>query len=356
MPNRIKSRSRSTTVRIPKWTPQILDILRQNHVHATFFVIGKHAEDNPSLIRRILKEGHEIGSHTYTHPNLSETTGEQATLELNATQRLIEWLSGRTTILFRPPYSADSMPASLDEARPIALATDLGYITVGESIDPQDWDRPGVDEIVRRVKEGRDSGSIILLHDAGGDRSQTVAALPRILDFLKARADSVVPAGKLLGLNRDHTMPPLVETTPSAPNVIANAGLLAVHWSEEFLWAFMIVTSLLTLLRSVALAVLSLTRKSLPSSGNFTPSLSVVIAAYNEERVIASTLRSVLKTDYSAPVEVIVVDDGSSDATAMRAKEVGDPRVRVLRHANSGKAGALTRGLAAAVNRSHCLP
>ena len=335
----------------PKWTPQILDILRQNHVHATFFVIGKHAEDNPSLIRRILKEGHEIGSHTYTHPNLSETTGEQATLELNATQRLIEWLSGRTTILFRPPYSADSMPASPDEAQPIALATDLGYITVGESIDPQDWDRPGVDEIVRRVKEGRDSGSIILLHDAGGDRSQTVAALPRILDFLKARADSVVPAGKLLGLNRNHTMPPLVETTPSAPNVIANAGLLTVHWSEEFLWAFMIVTSLLTLLRSVALAVLSLTRKSLPSSGNFTPSLSIVIAAYNEERVIASTLRSVLKTDYSAPVEVIVVDDGSSDATAMRAKEVGDPRVRVLRHANSGKAGALTRGLAAAVNQ-----
>ncbi|MGB8465637.1 MAG: glycosyltransferase [Terrimicrobiaceae bacterium] len=334
----------------PKWTPQILDILRQYHVHATFFVIGKHAEDHPGLIRRILKEGHEIGSHTYTHPNLSEITPEQTTLELNATQRLIEWISGRTTILFRPPYNADSMPVSLAEARPIALATDLGYITVGESIDPEDWERPGTDEIVRRVKQGRDAGSIILLHDAGGNRSQTVAALPVILDFLKARGDTVVPAGKLLGLNRDYTMPPLAASAPSVPNVIANAGLLAVNWSEEFLWAFMIVTSLLTLLRSVALAFLSLSRKSPPSSGNFTPSLSVLVAAYNEEKVIASTLRSLLKTDYSGSLEIIVVDDGSSDETGARADEVGDPRIRVLRQANGGKSSALTRGLAVAGN------
>jgi peptidoglycan-N-acetylglucosamine deacetylase len=334
----------------PKWTPQILDILRQNHVHATFFVIGKHAEDHPGLIRRILREGHEIGNHTYTHPDLSEVSPEQATLELNATQQLIEWISGRTTILFRPPYNADSMPTSLAEARPIALSTDLGYITVGESIDPEDWERPGTDTIVRRVKEARDAGRVILLHDGGGDRSQTVAALPQILDFLKARGDSVVPVGKLLGLNRDLTMPPLTESSRSVPSVITNVGLLAVYWSEEFFWAFMIVTSLLTLLRSIALAVLALSRKSPFTSGNFTPSLSVLIAAYNEEKVISETLRSVLKTDYTGSLEVIVVDDGSNDATAARAEEVGDPRLRVLRQANSGKSGALTRGLAEAAN------
>jgi peptidoglycan/xylan/chitin deacetylase (PgdA/CDA1 family) len=166
-----------------KWTPQILDILRKYHVNATFFVIGKNAEEHPSLIRRILREGHEIGSHTYTHPDLSEVSSEQATLELNATQQLIEWISGRTTILFRPPYNADSMPASLAEARPIALSTDLGYITVGESIDPEDWARPGTETIVRRVKEARDAGRVILLHDAGGDRTRAVAVLPQILDF-----------------------------------------------------------------------------------------------------------------------------------------------------------------------------
>ena len=334
----------------PKWTPQILDILRQYHVHATFFIIGKHAENYPGLVRRILKEGHEIGSHTYTHPNLSEVTPEQATLELNATQRLIEWITGRTTILFRPPYNADSMPVSLAEARPIALATDFGYVTVGESIDPQDWDRPGTDEIVRRIKQGRDDGGVILLHDAGGDRSQTVAALPLILEYLQARGDTVVPAGKLLGLNRDHTMPHLVEKARGAPDVIANAGLLVVHWGEEFLWAFMIVTSLLTLLRSIALAILSLSRKPMVSSANFAPSISVLIAAFNEEKVIAATLRSVLKTDYRGPIEVIVVDDGSADATAARAEAIADPRIRVLRQSNRGKSAALTRGLESATN------
>ena len=334
----------------PEWTPQILDILRQNHVHATFFVIGKHAEDHPSLIRRILREGHEIGSHTYTHPDLSEVSPEHVTLELNATQQLIEWITGRTTILFRPPYNADSMPTTVADARPIALSTDLGYITVGESIDPEDWARPGTDTIVRRVKEERETGRVILLHDAGGDRSQTVAALPRILEFLKARGDLVVPAGKLLGLKREDTMPPLTASSPTISGVITNAGLLSVHWGEELFWAFMIVASGLTLVRSVVIAILALRRKPRSSVGNFTPSVSVLIAAYNEEKVISETLRSVLNTDYAGSLEVIVVDDGSKDATAAKAEEVCDSRVRVLRQANSGKSGALTRGLATAAN------
>ena len=335
----------------PKYTPQILDILRQYGAQATFFVIGRNAENHPDLVRRILKEGHEIGNHTYTHPNLSEAKSEQITLELNATQRLIEWLTGRSTILLRPPYIADSMPATLAEARPIALATDLGYITVGESVDPEDWEKPGVDEIVRRVKEQRSAGgNVILLHDAGGDRAQTLAALPQILQFFKDRGDTVVPAGRLLGLNRDQSMPSMVERATSIPMIISNAGLMAFHWCEEFLWAFMIVTSLLTILRSIALAILSLSRKPPPTSNTFVPSLSVLIAAYNEEKVIAATLRSVLKTDYPGAIEVVVVDDGSTDATAARAEEVGDPRVRVFRQTNSGKSGALTRALAEASN------
>jgi peptidoglycan/xylan/chitin deacetylase (PgdA/CDA1 family) len=270
----------------PKYTPQILDILRQYGAQATFFVIGRNAENHPDLVRRILKDGHEIGNHTYTHPNLSEAKSEQITLELNATQRLIEWLTGRSTILLRPPYIADSMPATLAEARPIALATDLGYITVGESVDPEDWEKPGVDEIMRRVKEQRSAGgNVILLHDAGGDRAQTLAALPQILQFFKDRGDTVVPAGRLLGLNRDQSMPSMVERATSIPMIISNAGLMAFHWCEEFLWAFMIVTSLLTILRSIALAILSLSRKPPPTSNTFVPSLSVLIAAYNEEKV-----------------------------------------------------------------------
>ncbi len=334
----------------PEWTPKVLEILREHNVKATFFVLGKHAEQYPWLIRDILKDGHEIGSHTYTHPNLSEASTEQVTVELNATQRLIEWLTGRTTILFRPPYNADAMPASYSDAVPIARATEMGYITVGESVDPQDWDKPGTEEIFKRIREQRSGGSVILLHDAGGDRTQTVAALPRILDFLQARGDSIVTAGELLGLTRDETMPPVADSAKSAPTVITNYGLFVIHWAEEFLWAFMIVTSLLTLVRSFMLALFAIRRKNPPVAENFAPDLSIIIAAYNEGKVITQTLSSLLKTEYKGGVEIVVVDDGSSDDTAARAESLGDPRVRVIRQANSGKAGALAGGLAAAKN------
>ncbi len=327
----------------PQWTLQVLDILKHYGVHATFFVLGKQAERYPELIRRILDEGHEIGSHTYMHSNLSEASDEQVTLELNATQRLLEWLTGRTTLLFRPPYNADSMPASLDEARPIAQATDLGYITVGESIDPQDWSRPGAEAIFQRVRRQREQGNTILLHDAGGDRQQTVEALPRILDFLMARGDSVVRAGELIGLDREQTMPKIAATTSHAAIYVTNAGLFLLHLGEELLWTFMIAASILTLIRSLVLAFLALRRRK-KSTGDFLPPLSVVIAAYNEEKVVAATLRSLLKSDYPSPLEIIVVDDGSNDETSREAQAMGDSRVRVLRQANAGKARALARG------------
>jgi len=332
----------------PDWTPQILDILKKYGIHATFFIIGKNAEAHPDLIRRILREGHEIGSHTYTHPNLSEAGPETTMLELNATQRLLEWLTGRTTILFRPPYNADSMPSSTAEARPIALATDLGYITVGESIDPQDWDRPSADEILRRIREQRNAGHTILLHDAGGDRSATVEALPRIIEFLQARGDTILRAGELIGLSPAETMPELKNPAHSAPTLITNAGLMALHWSEEFLWAFMIATSLLTLLRSATLAILALQRRKTPPAGRFSPPISIILAAFNEEKVLAATLRSIVRTDYPGPIEILVIDDGSTDATADEAANFPDPRIRLIRQPNAGKSAALARGLAEA--------
>lgn len=336
----------------PKWTPKILDILKEHRVHATFFILGKNAENYPSLVRRIVREGHEIGSHTYTHPNLSEASAEQVQLELNATQRLIEWLTSRSTIFFRPPYNADSMPATLADVQPLSMARDLGYVTAGESIDPEDWERPGADRILQRIKEKRSGGNVILLHDAGGERSQTVEALPKILDYLAGRGDSVVLLGQLLGLTSQETMPPLSETGSTAPRFIANAGLLVLHWGEEFLWAFMIVASVLTILRSLFIAFLALTRKTptTVSPEKNPAALSVIIAAYNEGKVIAATLRSVLQTTYAGRLEVIVVDDGSTDDTGAQVEQMAarDDRIRLLRQANSGKASALSHGLSVA--------
>ena len=115
----------------PEWTPQILDILKAKHVPATFFVIGANMEAHPGLVQRILAEGHEVGNHTYTHPNLADTPLAAVRLELNATQRLFEALTGRSMRLFRPPYLGDAEPTDADEIVPIEEAQKLGYITVG---------------------------------------------------------------------------------------------------------------------------------------------------------------------------------------------------------------------------------
>lgn len=333
----------------PQWTPKILDILKTANVKAAFFLVGVNAEKYPGLVRRIVNEGHEIGNHTYYHPNLADCWPEHVRLELNATQLLIESITGRSTTLFRPPYAADTQPSQISELMPLQIAQDLNYLVVLENIDPQDWAKPGADIIVQRVKQQRHDGSIILLHDAGGDRSQTVAALPRILEWLRTRGDAIVPLSALLGTSRDAVMPPLQTTNPTLARMISGTGFRIYHALEEFLWAFMIVATALVVARTLVVIWLAYRFRRLPRS-DFAASLSIVIAAYNEGKVIAETLRSLLSTDYDGEIEIVVVDDGSVDQTSVEVERVADvdPRVRLLRQENRGKARALQRALSAA--------
>ncbi len=336
------------------WTPQILDILKAEGVTATFFIVGSAAEKNPDLLVRMVREGHEVGVHTYTHPDLSETPRVQLDLELNATQRLIESITGRSTILFRPPYSADSRPQTMAEIRPILRAQELGYLTLCENIDPRDWERPGTAEILRRVQQLRSEGSVVLLHDGGGDRRQTVEALRPMIRWLRDshhRPVRFVTASELAGIPHDQMMPP----APNAERhtILATSfGLSVVHGFIEFIWAFLIVATILVILRSLAIAALALwqaRRPPLPPPSSFPP-VSVVIAAYNEERVIEAAIRAVLDCGYPGTLEVVVVDDGSSDATAVviSVAFATDPRVRRISQQNTGKAGALGAAIAAA--------
>src|SRR5207302_5783964 len=235
----------------PRWTPKILDILKQANVKAAFFLVGANAEKYPDLVRRIVAEGHEIGNHTYYHPNLALCWPEHIRLELNATQLLLETITGRSTTLFRPPYAADTSPSKVSELMPLHLAQELGYLVVLENIDPQDWARPGADIILQRVKQQRRDGSIILLHDAGGDREQTVEALPRILDYLKTRGDTVVSLGTLLGTTRDALMPSTDKQGRSLTHFVSGAGFRIFHAAEAFLWAFMLVATGLVVLRTL---------------------------------------------------------------------------------------------------------
>ena len=339
----------------PEWTPKILDILKEAGVKASFFLVGANIESNPNLTRRILAEGHEIGIHTYTHPNLAKVSRERAFLEFNATEKLIETVTGKSTILFRPPYNSDSRPHTTEELVAVEIAQELGYLTVTDTIDPEDWMTPGPEAILQRIKDARHLGNIILLHDAGGNRDDTVKALPHIIDYLHVRGDKIVSLGALIGEDSESLMPPVKTDNPSPSRMISASGFRMLHIIEELLWAFMIVATALTFLRAAAIAVIAFVhrhRETEPADFSFSPPISVLIAAYNEEKVIQRTLASVLKTDYPGIMEIIVVDDGSADATARIVAEEADKdgRIRLITQTNQGKAKALRQGLAAAVH------
>ncbi|WP_028323793.1 polysaccharide deacetylase family protein [Desulfatirhabdium butyrativorans] len=333
----------------PAYTPKILDILKQHNVKAAFFVIGANAEKYPEIISRMVAEGHEVGNHTFTHPNLARISGERAVLELNATQRLIESITGRSTIWFRPPYAADALPTSPEDIATLRIAQDLGYLTVMHDIDPEDWSRPGIDEIIRRIQNGRLlGGNIVLLHDGGGNRRQTVEALPAILDYFDKRADRVVGLSALLGLSPDQAMPHVVASRQSLSRIVSGGGLKVFYGIERSLWSFLVVSTGLVLLRTLFILVLAIRNRRRKSAGKpFHPAVSVLLAAYNEARVIGPTIRSVLDTDYPADIELIVVDDGSADDTAAIVASLAatDPRIRLIRQPNRGKAEALKLGM-----------
>ncbi len=337
----------------PTWTPPILDALEKAQVPATFFVVGENALEHPGLLQRMIRDGDEIGNHSYTHPNLA-TTGERTTkLELNATQRLIEAYTGRSTTLFRAPYFGDAEPTTMDEIAPALLAQGLGYTVVGLHVDPNDWQRPGTDAIVRQMVEqvagatADSSRNIVLLHDGGGDRAQTVAALPRIVAALKARGYHFVTASRLVGVPRAVAMPPVTGRDLLAVRTDVAIFIVLAGIAVMLAWLFYLAIGL-GMARAVLMAGLAWvqSRRERPVPPTHSPSVSVIIPAYNEERVIADSVARVLASDYPG-LQVIVADDGSKDATSavVHDRFAGDPRVTLLTLVNGGKAAALNRAL-----------
>ncbi len=337
----------------PKFTPLILDALRDAKVPATFFIIGANGQRYPELLRRAVAEGHELGNHTFTHPNISSISPRQLELELSATQHLLASEVGRHSLLFRPPYAVDAEPETIDQIRPIELAAQQGYVVVGMQLDPDDWKRPGTDEIVKRVVDAAESGegNIVLLHDSGGDRTQTVEAIPRIVAELRQRGFEFVTIAQLLGRNRDAIMPP-VPPEEQVRSWFDGAAFAVINWTGAALdWLFVlgIVLGIARLLFVGGLAIYQRWRqRHAVFDPAYAPSLAVVVPAFNEERVIVQTITSLLACESPRSFEIIVVDDGSRDATYRVASEAfrNDPRVRVFTQANGGKPAALNFGFA----------
>ncbi len=340
------------------WTPAILDVLKRENVPATFFIIGQNGQDNPGLVRRIVNEGHDIGNHTFTHPNLGEIPARIGDLELTATERLIESLTGRSTMLFRPPYFGDAEPSTPDQVEPIVRAKQLGYLTVGLRVDPDDWKQPGVEKIVNETIAGLTNpdpdkrGQVVLLHDSGGDRSQTVAALPLLIHDLRSRGFRFVTISQLAGLTRDEAMPPVTARQGAVARAdavgfytISLAGWL-LHWL--FLIGIILGVARVAFIGLLAAAQrLRARRREVTHAGETSqPFVSIIVPAFNEEKVIAQTIESLLASNYEK-LEIIVVDDGSPDRTSEVVSErfANDARVQLFTKENGGKAEALNYGM-----------
>ncbi|MFJ7136073.1 polysaccharide deacetylase family protein [Streptomyces fungicidicus] len=331
----------------PEWTPKVLDVLKKHDAHAVFFVTGTMASRHPDLVKRMVDEGHEIGLHTFNHPDLALQSTKRIDWELSQNQLAITGAAGIRTSLFRPPYS--SFSAAMDnESWPVTeYIGSRGYLTVVNNTDSEDWKRPGVAEIIRRATPHGGKGAIVLMHDSGGDRSQTVAALDTFLPDLKAK-----------GYEFDNLTEAL--DAPSAHSPVTGAELwkgkawiFLVQASEKITDVLVVglaIIGTLVIGRFVLMLLLSgaharrVRRKSFRWGPPVGEPVTVLVPAYNEAKCIENTVRSLMASDH--PIEVLVIDDGSTDGTARIVEAMGLPNVRVIRQLNAGKPAALNRGLA----------
>ncbi|MFD0225142.1 polysaccharide deacetylase family protein [Streptomyces hirsutus] len=331
----------------PVWTPRVLDVLKKHDAHAVFFVTGTMASRHPDLVQRMVDEGHELGLHTFNHPDLSLQSKKRIDWELSQNQLALTGAAGVRTSIFRPPYS--SFSAAMDnKSWPVTeYIGSLGYITVVNNTDSEDWQRPGVDEIIRRATPKNGEGAIVLMHDSGGDRSQTVEALDRMLPDLKK--DGYAFDNLTEALDAPSAMSPVTGSELWK----GKAWIFLVQASEKVtsgLAAGLAIVGTLVIGRFVLMLVLSgvharrVRRRGFGWGPPVTEPVTVLVPAYNEAKCIENTVRSLMDSDH--PIEVLVIDDGSSDGTARIVEAMGLPNVRVIRQLNAGKPAALNRGLA----------
>lgn len=333
------------------WTPKVLALLQKFHVPAAFFVVGEQAQRFPELLTQMRSLGYFVGNHTYFHPDISKISDQRLAFEINQTERVIESEYGKKTILFRPPFDTDTSPTTPEQIQGISKISKYDYVIAGANIDPDDWARPGTDVIVKRILDQalKPENHVIVLHDAGGDRSETLAALEKVIPLLQSQGYVFDSFDQAAHLTSDRIMPSLNRSeilfvfATSFVSWLGRWGWIVISW----LFFFTTVLSIFRLL-FLGMLVLRSSHSQRKYHGAQTDAMfvSILIPVYNEENTIATTLRALLKSDHEK-FEVIVVDDGSTDDTAdvVRDFEKKDMRIRLVSKKNDGKASALNLGL-----------
>ncbi|MGW7608198.1 bifunctional polysaccharide deacetylase/glycosyltransferase family 2 protein [Streptomyces sp. NPDC054766] len=384
------------------WTPEVLKVLEENDVEATFFMVGSMISRYPDVVKTLVDQGNEVGIHTFTHVDLSYQSTARLQRELKQTQLALAGAAGITTTLFRAPYSSE-ISAVDNYSWPVYKELgSLGYTSVFVDTDSDDWKKPGVSKIVQWATPKKSQGAIVLMHDAGGDRSQTVAALGAYIKKMKAKGYTFTTvSGAQAELNQaafqargsgtatGSTAPPGRQANGqqangqqadpgSASGGTAGGGaqsaqrkatgatlyegkalvyaVAVAEWVVPALSWFLVVVGVAVMGRFGMMLVLArrhYRRRNRNRGGGrggkfswgptVTRPVTVIVPAYNEKECIANTLKSLAKSTH--PIEIIVVDDGSEDNTSEIAESLGMPNVRVIRQENAGKPAALNNGV-----------
>jgi peptidoglycan/xylan/chitin deacetylase (PgdA/CDA1 family) len=196
-----------------KLTPRLLDLLAQHHIHVTFFVLGENLEQHPEVVQRAAREGHEIGNHSWSHPNLAKMADEGVRSQIKRTEEAIIGAIGSRPVLFRPPYG------SVTTHQKHFIHDELGYEIILWDVDPLDWKEPGPSIVSSRILKETRPGSIVLSHDI---HAQTIQAMPATLTELEAKGFKFVTVSELLKLQTPIPPPtpkPVAPATTPSPSI-----------------------------------------------------------------------------------------------------------------------------------------
>jgi len=327
------------------YSPKILDILHKEGAQSTFFVTGANVVKHSDIAKRMVREGHSIGNHSFSHPHFEFINEFRSFQEINQTNRVVRTVTGHDTPFYRPPYIGSTNQELRGNIKSILEGQRQGYVMVSYQFDPQDWN----------IKNGKlpplpqfDGGDVVvLLHDAGGDRHGTIKYLQRVIATAKEHGYTFVNIDQLYRSSGLETQKVQSSVGDKASYVFFSALLVWPHVMVKILFALTAFLVSFSVGVNVVLSVLQNRRVTCRQRvKKYRPFVSVIVPAYNEENVLKKTVRSVLQSYYKN-LEVIIIDDGSQDNTYKVGKllERRSKRVICLTKRNGGKSSAINEGL-----------
>lgn len=330
----------------PYLTPKVLDILKERNIKATFFVTGKNANRYPDIIKRIIKDGHNIGNHSYSHPSTDNLNIQEIELEMSLTNKIIKGIIGEAPRFYRTPYTTFGEYRVSNNLINLIAARNNKLLIQEADVNSNDWVAEDGENVLSSVIADieKANSSQILLHDYGGDRSPTLEALPKIIDYLLVNNFEIIRSDNL-------------DLRTNNSNVITFEDALyyeMIRISRLFTFILIQITTAALIFEFIKLILGFVlffrhhyfSRKKNKFNIDFVPPVSIIIPGYNEEKVILKTIESLLKTDY--PIfEIIFSDDGSKDNSVkiVREKYKNNPLITIITKRNGGKSSALNFGI-----------